>query len=142
MFSFGKLLYSACHLGVKAVRNDFPKPDFSCSVLFYVFIDAILSFAGGMSMIISLHVAIASGINQGVITSLFALQSIFLAIIGWLMFNEHIKWFHYIGIFLMFSCAACISFGRLSGTEHGGEISMSPQLAVLITLATPILFSM
>jgi len=116
MFSFGKLFYTACHLGVKATKRDLPTPDFSCSTLFYVFVDSLLSFGGGMSMIVSLHVAIASGINQGVITCLFALQSIFLAIIGWLMFDEHIKWYHYAGICLMVSCATCIGFGKSGET--------------------------
>lgn len=143
MFSFGKLFYTICFLTYKATKRDLPKLDFS--KWFYVLVDCILSFGGGMSMIISLHVAIRSGINQGVITCLFALQSIFLAFIGKAMFNEAIKWYHYLGIGLMTLCAVFIGIGKSppSVVVNGEEVpTISAHVAVLIALVTPFMFAL
>lgn len=54
--------------------------------------------------------SIMAELNQGVVTSLFSLNSIFMAIIGTFMFKEHMHFNHYIGILLLLVCSLLISF--------------------------------
>ena len=77
---------------------------------------------------------------------MFALQSIVLAFLGRFFFNEHVHWFHYLGISLMFACATCIGLGKQhkpfleAQEEHFNTIS--PAIAILISLVTPCLFAL
>ena len=71
-------------------------------------VDAFLCFAGGYFMILSFQVAILSGINQGIITSLFSLTTLFVAVACRFLFKEYLKLYHYIGIGLTILCAAFI----------------------------------
>lgn len=61
------------------------------------------------------------------------------------MFNESIKWFHYLGIGFMTLCAVCIGLGKAPSQVHvNGEAveSISPAVAVLVAMLTPVLFAM
>ena len=97
-------------------------------------------------MILSLGAAIKAGINQGLITCLFSLQSILLAFFARLVFNEKVKWFHYAGIILMFGCASCISLGKQHKNTlivNGEEIeTIHPASAIIIGMVTSVLFAL
>jgi len=54
--------------------------------------------------------SILARVNQGVIQSLFSLTSVFLIIIGRIVFHERMRLIHYVGISMMIVCSLLISF--------------------------------
>jgi len=57
-----------------------------------------------------------SDLNQGIISSLFSIQNIFLLLFGIFIFNEKLSYMHLFGFFLMISCAILIGI-----SDHGLE---------------------
>lgn len=57
----------------------------------------------------------ACGMNQGVISTLLSLASLFNIISFYLVFGERISCLHLIGVTLMLACIVCIS---LEATEN------------------------
>lgn len=111
-------------------------------------LDLVVSFVGGFLYILTLEYAILAGINQGVLTTLFGLRSIFLAFIGVLLFKETMNSCHYLGIAAMLACSVIISLSShtedqqkviVYGEEAEGK---SAYAAVLMAIATPVFFAL
>ena len=67
----------------------------------YVFIlafDAIVTFAAGLMIVLAFKFALYGRLNQGIVTSLFSLTSIYLAFFSYFAFNERLHFFHFVGI--------------------------------------------
>lgn len=62
-----------------------------------------------LAMSIGWKLAKASGLNQGVISTLLSLASVINIVIFYFKFGEKISAFHLIGVFLMIACIVCIS---------------------------------
>ena len=62
-----------------------------------------------------------AGLNQGVISTLLSLASLFNIIIFYLKFGEKISPLHFIGIFLMIACIVCISVAATTDSEDEEE---------------------
>ena len=80
-----------------------------------VAINSINGFVVSLVVLYSLQVAIRAEINQGVLTSIYALYPVFMAISGKFIFHESIKWQHYIGILFMLCCGFLLAVSDLIG---------------------------
>jgi len=93
----------------------------------------------------------AAGLNQGVISTLLSLASLFNIIIFYLKFGEKISPLHFIGIFLMIACIICISVAATTDGEEdedfdpddtfGLSSTVSGILAILCGLMSALLMS-
>mmetsp|Transcript_31883 Transcript_31883/g.28232 ORF Transcript_31883/g.28232 Transcript_31883/m.28232 type:complete len:134 (+) Transcript_31883:203-604(+) len=70
--------------------------------VFAIILDAFIKVTAGWMVIESFKYALYAGINQGAITTIFALSGIYVAIISWFLFDEKLNKFHMIGMFLLF----------------------------------------
>ena len=68
-----------------------------------------IQFMCGIVYIYALNAALLAEINQGVITSLFTLNSVFSGIIFFFVYSEKLKLYIIFGMLLLTSCAICIS---------------------------------
>jgi len=59
----------------------------------------------------------ASGLNQGVISTLLSLASFFNLILFYFKFGEKISCSHFLGIILMLACVICISMAATTGKD-------------------------
>lgn len=66
-----------------------------------VLVDACLTFAAGIAVLFSFQYCLYSGINQGVITALFSLSSVYLAVFAYYFFNQKITIFHVVGMLML-----------------------------------------
>lgn len=57
----------------------------------------------------------AAGLNQGVISTLLSLASLFNIVIFYFKFGETVSALHLIGVFLMLACVLCISMAATKG---------------------------
>ena len=73
------------------------------------------------AMTIGWKLAKASGLNQGVISTLLSCASVFNMIIFYFKFGEKISAFHFIGVALMIACVLCISMAAASGDDEEKE---------------------
>lgn len=99
--------------------------------------DGVITFFTGVMIIIAFRFALYGKLNQGVISSLFSITSIYLATLAWLFFNEQLRIFHFIGMLFMIACALLIVFSRSSNAlgvvEVYGDLvqEISPVWSVL-----------
>jgi len=86
--------------------------DFRWKAVFAVLLDVVIKVLAGWLVIISFKYALYAGINQGAITTIFTLSSIYVAIISWFLFNEKLNKFHIIGMLLLIVCTVMIVFSK------------------------------
>lgn len=72
--------------------------NFNYFYIFAVILDSVAAFTSGILIIIGFKYALYSGLNQGVMTSLFSLTSIYIALISYWLFKEALHIFHFIGM--------------------------------------------
>jgi len=115
--------------------------------VFIVLIDAAVNILIFWLTIMTFKSSILAQVNQGVVTSLFSLNSIFMAIIGTLLFKERMHFNHYLGILLLFSCSILISFADDSSKTATFEVmgdtvsKASPVIAVIFAILCPLGFA-
>ena len=91
--------------------------------------------------------SILAELNQGVVTSLFSLNSVFMAIIGTFMFHEKMHFNHYLGIILLMVCSVLISFSDDPSKKDAFEVlgntvsKGSPVVAVIFAVLCPLGFA-
>ena len=73
--------------------------------------------------------------NQGIISSLLSLASVFNLISFRIFFQDKIRLFHYVGIFLMICAVVTLGFEASSkeGTKIGEEESLKGEITEEIT---------
>ena len=80
-----------------------PETDqFRFTAVLAVILDAFIKVTAGWMVIVSFKYALYAGVNQGAITTIFALSGIYVAVISWFLFEEKLNKFHMIGMFLLF----------------------------------------
>ena len=62
-----------------------------------------------------------AGINQGCLPCIFSLATIYICILFYFKFNEHISCIKVFGTLLMIPCIAFISLGGVSQIEDSSE---------------------
>ena len=78
-------------------------------------LDGIITFLTGIIIIFAFKFALYGKLNQGVISSLFATTSIYLALAAWIFFGESLRINHFIGMLFMITCAILIVFSKPAG---------------------------
>ena len=131
-------------------NSPFRDPDtdkFRWSPVWAVILDTIIKVSAGYFVIVSFKYAMYAGINQGVITTIFTLSAIYVALISWFMFNEKLNRFHIIGMLLLIGCTILIVFSKSPDASktlkvYDQEVQQeSPLPAVLFALLTTVLYS-
>lgn len=117
-------------------------------VVLVIAIDTLFNVFSSIFVIWTFMLAIESQINQGVVTSLFSLSSVFMAIIGTIVFHEHMKSYHYLGMGLMIICSLLISFSHGASKQAGNVdvlgqsvAQIHPVWSVLMAILCPICFA-
>ena len=85
---------------------------FRWKAVFAVLLDVFIKVTAGWMVIISFKYALYAGINQGAITTIFALSAIYVAIISWFLFDEKLNRFHILGMILLIGCTVVIVFSK------------------------------
>ncbi|CAI2373403.1 unnamed protein product [Moneuplotes crassus] len=113
---------------------------------FCIIADGVLTFLNGVLIIISYKLALYGNLNQGLITALFALTSVYLAVFSWKFYDQDITFFHVLGMLFLVACALLISFSKKATqgavVEVYGEIipEISPVWGVLVGILCTSLF--
>lgn len=100
----------------------FRKQKWSFGLILIIVIDTTNTILASWAVIMTFKYAILSQTNQGVIQTLFSLSSVFLCIIGRIVFHERMRHFHYVGIILLIGCSILISFSDDSSKAKSFEI--------------------
>ena len=101
--------------------------------------DAVISFFTGIMIIITFRFALYGRLNQGIISSLFSITSIYLSIISWLFFKETLKVFHFFGMILMIAWALLVVFSKDKGEK--GAIKVYNDIVEEISPVWSVLFA-
>jgi drug/metabolite transporter (DMT)-like permease len=113
-----------------------------------VLIDMVILCIGSLGAIYSMMFAFYGNINQGIITSIWALVSIYSSLIGYFVFNERLIISHFVGITMMILWIVLLSLSSI--VYPGPQIIMlkgqavetlSPAWAIIIAIFTPLTFS-
>lgn len=105
-----------------------------------VVIDALLTFAAGIAVLFSFQYCLYSGINQGVITALFSLSSLYLAIFAYYFFKQKITAFHIIGMICLVACAILLVMSKnYAVLEIDPANQTSPAIAVVLAIVSTII---
>ena len=108
--------------------------------VFAVILDAIIKVTAGWLVIISFKYALYAGINQGVITTIFTLSAIYVAIISWFVFNEKLNKFHVIGMLLLIGCTILIVFSK--STDHAKTLKVYNDEVQEVSTLLPVGFAL
>mmetsp|Transcript_10352 Transcript_10352/g.11809 ORF Transcript_10352/g.11809 Transcript_10352/m.11809 type:complete len:161 (+) Transcript_10352:206-688(+) len=110
----------------------------------------IIVFIGGTCVVYTFQFCIYGNINQGIITSLFGLSSIFSAIMAYFLFGDKLKIYHVAGMILMLMCVVGLGLGStkniIERPDFTEDINNNPLLyallAVALGLACPLFFAL
>lgn len=70
----------------------------------------ILLFFTGVLMLLTFSYALYSNLNQGVVSTLFAITSIYLAILFWIIYRQVMNIYDFIGMIALIVCAILLVF--------------------------------
>lgn len=105
--------------------------------LIAVVIDACLTFAAGIAVIFSFKYCLYSGINQGVITALFSLSSLYLAIFAYYFFDQKLTGFHITGMVFLVLCVILLVLSKdYQIVNIDPSEATDPVFAVLLAIAS------
>lgn len=127
VFLIGRFLYIKKTTGHwwKWENSSFRHPrtgKFRFSAAWAVVMDATIKVLAGWLVIICFKYALYAGLNQGVITTIFTLSGIYVAIISWFMFNEKLDKFHITGMLLLISCTVLIVLSKPTSHQEKLEV--------------------
>ena len=57
-----------------------------------------LEFCGNTLLLLALKIALETGMNQGISTSMMALAGAMITLMSWLFYNEKLNWVQFFGI--------------------------------------------
>lgn len=103
--------------------------------VFFVVLSAAQSIVSRFLAILSFKYAILAGINQGLMTSLYSLSAIFLAIAARFLFNERMKPQLVVGMILLFLGVVLIGF---SSNEAGSELTVLGETTTKVSSITAV----
>jgi len=131
-------------------NSGFRNPDtnkFRWAALAAIFIDVTIKIIAGWLVITSFKYALYAGINQGAITTIFALSSVFVAILSWFIFDEKLSSFNIIGMVLLFGSTIMIVFSKTNHNKQKIKVfdddveEMPTYMPVILALFTTFLYS-
>ena len=151
-FLIGRFIYIKCTTGKfwNWENSGFRDPitdKFRWSAVIAVVLDAIIKVLAGWCVIISFKYALYAGINQGAITTIYAMSSIYVAFISWFVFSEKLNKFHIIGMLFLVSCAILIVLSKTPSSGDKVHVydsdvdQLSPMWPVFISIGTSLIYS-
>jgi drug/metabolite transporter (DMT)-like permease len=100
-----------------------------------IWLDAVVAIFSVLFSVLTFKYCTDANLNPGVITSLFALSSVFLLILAYFTFGEKMTKLHFVGIILMTLCTLVLLAPNKAGlVENYG--SQSPFLPVMFAIIT------
>lgn len=87
-----------------------------------------LFFGIMMSMFMTMYFSHISGVNVGIISTIWSVQPLIAAIIDWIIYREKLKLNHYIGMVLVVLGALAIGFAGILKTTTTSDAPNSPTL--------------
>jgi drug/metabolite transporter (DMT)-like permease len=86
---------------------------------------------------VSFQLAIPSGLNQGILSCLFALQTVFISIASFLILKERLSWVQLTGILFAFGATVIISFAPTAEEEGEKVLDHANQTSTPIEKVEP-----
>jgi drug/metabolite transporter (DMT)-like permease len=118
-----------------------PRTDtFRWKAVWAVLLDVVIKVVAGWLVIISFKYALYAGINQGVITTVFTLSSIYVAIMSWFLFDEKLNRFHIVGMLLLIACTILIVFSKTDNKK--GKLKIYDQEVTEVAAYVPVGFAL
>ena len=131
-------------------NSGFRDPDtdkFRFKSVLAILLDAFIKVIAGYLVILSFKYALYANVNQGAISTIFSLSSVYVSVISWFLFDEKLNRFHITGMAFLISSTILIAFSKKK-TEakkikvFNQEIDvMSPLVPVSFALITTLLYS-
>ena len=107
------------------------------TVLFFTF--TIIYHGTQLSIVLSFSFAQRAGVNEGIITSIWALTPLFGAVFDRLAFGVKLEGRHLAGMLVMSACATCISLSGFKGQGSTGDLH--PAVPVSVAMVGAILMA-
>ena len=76
--------------------------------------------------------------NQGILTTLFCLASVYIAIFARIFFKEKLLYVQYAGVGMLLACTICLGFSRSSSSEEAQQSSVE---AVVLAILSSLFFA-
>lgn len=100
-----------------------------------ILLDSVVAILSVLFAVLTFKYCADADLNPGVITSLFALSSVFLLILAYFTFGEKMTKSHFLGITLMTLCTLVLLTPNNNKLVENGE-SKSPFLPVMFAIIT------
>ena len=105
-----------------------------------ILLDVVLTFIAGVVVLFTFKYWLHSGINQGVITALFSLGSLYLAIFAYFFYDQKITIFQISGMILLIACAILLVLSKnYDRIQVPYEYQTSPVIAVILAIISTII---
>ena len=96
---------------------DRTKSKVNFKVIFGVIISTFFQVITGYTTIVAMEFSECAGINKGVITTLFAFNSVLMSVYAWWMLNEKISGFHVFGLGSIVTCISLLGFNDTTNSR-------------------------
>ncbi|CAI2372086.1 unnamed protein product [Moneuplotes crassus] len=112
-----------------------------------ILVNNIFKIGGGLVVIIAFKMALESGLNQGIITSLFGMTPFLASLCFYCLFNEKLRISQVAGMMFMVGCIVCIGLGT-TATKLNTKMSIHPEssnatayICILLACICPVFFA-
>ncbi|TNV78674.1 hypothetical protein FGO68_gene17190 [Halteria grandinella] len=121
--------------------NDEPSSSFLWQSLSFLLFSSVYLFTQ-LSIVLAFSQSLQAGVNEGIITSIWAITPLFSALLDYLIFQVSLSVKHLVGVVSLVACAGCISLSSLMGEGASGrESSISPAVPVAVAIVGSILMA-
>mmetsp|Transcript_6732 Transcript_6732/g.11296 ORF Transcript_6732/g.11296 Transcript_6732/m.11296 type:complete len:146 (+) Transcript_6732:318-755(+) len=106
----------------------------------------------GVQLVVFLNLELSqfAQINTGIITGIWAILPLFVAVLDFFFYGQRLKYYHIVGMVCLVACALCITFADSSNgskvasiiaVRKEGEGVLSSWIPVVIGILAPLTFS-
>ncbi|CAI2371700.1 unnamed protein product [Moneuplotes crassus] len=117
-----------------------------------ILVNNIFKIGGGLVVIIAFKLALESGLNQGIITSIFGMTPFLASLCFYCFFNEKLRISQVVGMMFMVGCIVCIGLGTTSHKSdknlHNTKMFIHPEssnttayICIFLACICPVFFA-
>ena len=125
----------------KAVDENQSQEKISFELIFVPLRRGLIILSCISCLTLTYYYAAKSGINQGIITSIFSSSLIFTSIWFFIFHGQKLTKWDLVGVTMVIACILCISIAKSSSSSASSDTSIYKLYAVILALAEGVLFS-
>ena len=84
--------------------------EFKTKIFVVILLRGVLEFTGSMLYLVSLKIALDSGVNQGICSSMITIAGLFIAIISYFAYGEKLNFPQFVGMVTVLAAIALMGF--------------------------------